>query len=65
MGESSKKAPKTVQNNSKDKQVKKHRIVEKFGPDAQKVIQQLINTKVNLLLKTILGNMLEVRKKLF
>jgi len=38
MGESLKKAPKAVQNNSKDKQVKKHRIVEKFSLDAQKVI---------------------------
>jgi len=65
MGESSKKAPKAVQNDSKDKQVKKHRMVEKFGPDAQKVIQQLMNTEVNLPLKTVLGNMPEVRKKLF
>ena len=65
IGEFLKKALKAVQNDSKDKQVKKYRIVEKFGPNAQKVIQQLINTKVNLLLKTVLGNMPEVCKKLF
>jgi len=34
IGESSKKALKAIQNNSKDKQVKKHRIVEKFSLDA-------------------------------
>jgi len=65
VNESSKRAPKGTQNDPKERQARKHRIVEKLGPDAQKVIQQIIDTRVNLPLKTVLGNMPEVRKKLF
>ena len=60
-----KRAPKGTQNNPKEKQARKHRIVEKLRLDTQKVIQQIIDTRVSLLLKTILGNILEVHKKLF
>ncbi|KAK1916454.1 hypothetical protein P3342_004273 [Pyrenophora teres f. teres] len=37
-------------------------MVEKLAPDAQKVIQQILDTEVKLPLKTVLGNMPEVRK---
>ena len=40
-------------------------MVEKLALDAQKVIQQILDTKVKLPLKTVLGNIPEVRKKLF
>ncbi|KAF7575775.1 Asp-protease-2 domain containing protein [Pyrenophora tritici-repentis] len=60
-----KKAPKDPQPETKDKHTRKHRIVEKLAPDAQKVIQQILDTEISLPLKTVLGNMPEVRKKLF
>ena len=65
INKSSKRALKGTQNDPKEKQARKYRIVEKLSLDAQKVIQQIIDTRVSLLLKTILGNMLEVYKKLF
>ena len=40
-------------------------MVEKLTPDAQKVLQSILDTPVNLPLKEMLGNMPEVRKRLF
>jgi hypothetical protein len=68
-----KEAPELADNRSKttlapahrEKHPKKHRMVEKLEPDAQKVIQQILDTNVQLPLKTLIGNMPEVRKKLF
>jgi hypothetical protein len=49
----------------KERYLKKHRIVEKLEPDTQGVIQQILDTPVQLPLKTLIGNMPDVRKKLF
>jgi hypothetical protein len=56
---------KNAEVSSETKYVKKHRMVEKLVPDAQKVIQSILDTGVNIQLKTILSNMPDVRKKLF
>ncbi|EFQ90143.1 hypothetical protein PTT_13337 [Pyrenophora teres f. teres 0-1] len=45
----------------RERQAKKHRMVEKLAPDAQKVIQQILDTEFKLPLKTVLGNMPELR----
>jgi hypothetical protein len=50
---------------SSDKPARKHRMVEKFTPDSQKVIQTILNTPINIPLRDLLGNMPEVRKRLF
>ena len=48
-----------------ERPTRKHRMVEKLTPDAQKVLQSILDTPVNLPLKEMLGNMPEVRKRLF
>ncbi|KAL1655806.1 hypothetical protein SLS61_001830 [Didymella pomorum] len=50
---------------AKDKPPRKHQLVKKLNADAHGVIQQILNSHIQLPLKAIIGNMPKVRKKLF
>lgn len=50
---------------AKERHPRKHKLVEKLDPDAQKVVQYILDADVTMPLKTVIGNMPEVKKKLF
>jgi hypothetical protein len=50
---------------SREKHPKKHRLAQKLEADPHNVVQRVLDTQVQMPLKTLIGNMPKVKKRLF